>query len=478
MSITRRGMTGAALQLSAAFLLTASAQALAPAGVPCTDPISYCTSSVNSTGSGAVISWTGTASPADDNFYLVTTGGPAGQPLLYYYGAAQIAVPFGDGVRCVGAGGVGTFRLQVTALDGSGAASQKVDFSQAPAGGGGLGSWSPGDTWYCQAWYRDPAGGGAGFNLTDGLEVNVCAGSSAYGGTVLVPGGSFEMGRHVGGGFPYELPVHPVTLDAFYMDVYEVSHGKYADYLNTAYAQGRVTVSGGVVFQVGGAGEALCDTTGNPDYSYNHLTWNGSTFGVTAGKQDHPMVEVSWYGACAYANGRSRAEGLTPAYDETTWTCDFSADGFRLPTEAEWEYAARGGEHSPYYMYPWGNTLDGSKANYPGSGDPYESGSWPETTPVGYYDGNQTPPGVDMVNGYGLYDMAGNVWEWCNDWFSDTYYSSSPVNNPTGPGSGSQRVVRGGGWYLYLYLRSADRGNNYPMGRYSDKGFRLLAVRP
>ncbi len=482
MSITQRGIAGAALQLSAALLLTASAQALAPAGVPCTDPISYCTASVNSTGSGATIAWAGTASPAADDFYLVTSGGPADQPLLYYYGAAQVSMPFGDGVRCVGAGGVGTFRFQVTTLDGSGTASQKVDFGQAPAGGGGLGSWAPGDTWYCQGWYRDPAGGGAGFNLTDGLEVNVCAGGGPYSGTALVPGGSFEMGDHSGTGLASELPVHPVTLDAFYMDVFEVSNREYADYLNVAYAEGRVTVSSRVVYQVGGAGEALCDTTGNTVWS--RITWNGSTFGVTAGKQDHPMLMVSWYGACTYANGRSRAEGLTPAYDETTWACDFSADGFRLPTEAEWEYAARGGEHSPYYIYPWGDTIDGSKANYWASGDPYD-GTWsagwrnPETAPVGYYDGNQTPSGVDMANGYGLYDMAGNVWEWCNDWFSDTYYSSSPVNDPTGPGSGSYRAFRGGSWnFSPSLLRSAYRGGYGPMYRINEVGFRLLAVRP
>ncbi len=448
----------------------------------CTDPIPYCTSSVNSTGSGAAISWTGTASPVHDNFYLVTTGGPANQPLLYYYGAAQIATPFGNGVRCVGAGGLGTFRFQVTALDGSGAASQKVDFSQAPAGGGGLGSWSPGDTWYCQGWYRDPADGGAGFNLTDGLEVNVCAGDDPYGGSVLVPGGSFEMGRHVGSGASSELPVHPVTLDAFYMDVLEVSNQKYADFLNKAYTEGRIMVSSGVVYQVGGAGKALCDTRGASGYS--QIIWTGSMFGMLAFHRDLPMMHVSWYGACAYANGRSRDVGLTPAYDETTWACDFSADGFRLPTEAEWEYAARGGAHSPYYSYPWGDTIDGSKANYVNSNDGYE-GVWPEqaeTTPVGYYDGSQVPPGVDMANGYGLYDMAGNVAEWCHDWQSGNYYSSSPVNNPTGPagpGFFGNRVIRGGDWFSSSFLlRSANRGASNPMTTTIWLGFRLVAARP
>ncbi len=443
----------------------------------CSGQVNFCSTSPNSVGGGALISWTGTPSAADDNFHLVATGCPANQPLLFYYGGAQAAAPFGNGVRCVGGGGVGVFRFQPMQVSGTGVASMKVDFSQAPAGGGGAGMWSPGDTWYCQGWYRDPAAGGAAFNLTDGLEVRVCAGGGAYAGTVLVPGGSFAMGRHVGSGGSDELPVHTVTVFAFYMDVFEVSNQAYADYLNTAYAQGRVTLSSNVVYQVGGAGEALCDTVASSNYS--RITWNGTTFGVTAGKQDHPMVMVSWYGACAYANGRSRAAGLTPCYNETTWNCDFNADGFRLPTEAEWEYAARGGEHNPYYKYPWGDSIDGSKANYSQSGDPFETGAYPWTSPVGYYTGAQVPSGTDMANGYGLYDMAGNVREWCNDWYSGSYYSSSPGNNPTGPASGSTRVFRGGGWaYSPSYLRSANRGASIPTFRNYALGLRVLAVRP
>ena len=466
---------------SAALLALVGLAPLAVAGGECgrrscPGPVSYCSTSPNSVGPGAVISWTGTPSPSADNFHLVSTGCPPGQFLMYYYGGGQLAIPFGNGLRCVGNGGVGLFRFQPFLIDGTGTAIMKVDYHRPPAGiGGGLGQWVPGDTWYCQGWYRDPAGGGAQFNLTGGLQVQVCPDGTAHENMVLIPAGTFDMGDHWGGGDSDELPIHTVTLDAFYMDIDEVSSSEYADYLNTAHAQGRVTVSGGVVYQVSGVEEPLCDTHSyDPD---SRIHWNGSLFTVEGSKEEHPMLEVSWYGACAYANQLSRDHGLTPCYDETNWTCDFNADGYRLPTEAEWEYAARGGEHNPYYFYPWGDTVDGSKANFASSGDPYETGDFPWTTPAGYYDGNQTPAGVDMANGYGLYDMSGNVWEWCWDWYQDDYYSSSPPDNPTGPASGSYRVLRGGGWAGDpSYLRSAARVHGSPAPRSRNLGFRVVAV--
>ena len=296
---------------------------------------------------------------------------------------------------------------------------------------------------------------------------------------VLIPAGQFLMGDHHGDGFSDELPVHVVNLSAFYVNVYEVTSRQYADALNWAYGQGLIEdpdAHEGVVrgsWYVPEYEYEYCDTTASS--SGGRITWDGSTFGVAPGKEDHPMVKVSWWGAAAYANWRSAREGRTPSYDVVFWECDFDTDGYRLPTEAE--YAARGGEHGPYYRYPWGDAVEGSKANYSESGDLYETGPHPWTTPADYYNGHQTPAGSDMANGYGLYGMAGNVREFCNDWYDPAYYSSSPPDDPRGPASGEIRVLRGGSWDDYDgRMRCADRAGRHPDYRSSARdtcGFRL-----
>ncbi|GEM_PF-447710 len=172
--MTTTRVTIAGLALTALTASSSSAQ--------CPPPVNYCTTSPNSVGAGALISWSGTPSIEADDFNLVATGCPSNQFMIFYYGAGQAALPFGNGIGCVGDGGVGLFRFPVIQADGSGLAYMQVDYSTPPAGGGAgvPGVWSPGSTWYCQGWYRDPAGGGSLFNLTDGLVVQVCAGPPTF----------------------------------------------------------------------------------------------------------------------------------------------------------------------------------------------------------------------------------------------------------------------------------------------------------
>ena len=289
-----------------------------------------------------------------------------------------------------------------------------------------------------------------------------------------IPAGTFEMGDHHDS-FDGALPVHTVTLDSFYMSKYEITNQQYAEFLNSAYPA-QLKVVSGVVYAADDASNSYpyCDTS---IASYSQINFSDPDFSVnikdgTTDMSNHPMVEVGWYGCVAYCNWKSQQEGLESCYNLSTWDCDFSKNGFRLPTEAQWEYAARGGEHSPYYRYPWGDSIDGSMANYWISGDPYQTGAYPYTTPVGYYDGGQVPAGTDMANGYGLYDVAGNVYEWCNDWYGS--YSSSPETNPTGPASGNYRVLRGGYWNNGgSYCRVASRFYDLPVNRGSRSGFRV-----
>jgi len=144
-------------------------------GSGCADPTTYCLTSPNSAGSGALMSWSGTPSLAADDFHLIASALPPDQFLMFYYGAGQTQTVFGNGYRCVNAGGVGIFRFKPFKADMFGFAVMQVDYTQPPAGtGGGLGMWLPGDVWNAQAWYRDPAGGGAQFNLSDAVNLTVC----------------------------------------------------------------------------------------------------------------------------------------------------------------------------------------------------------------------------------------------------------------------------------------------------------------
>jgi formylglycine-generating enzyme required for sulfatase activity len=262
---------------------------------------------------------------------------------------------------------------------------------------------------------------------------------------VTVPDGTFAMGGTGGAGD--EGPVHSVTLSPFYMSAYEITYAQWVKVKNWAEANG---------------------------YTFNARGGKGSE--DYGGLQDdsHPVTEIEWYDAVLWCNALSEMEGRTPAYYtlaarsevyrsgrpdiENDWV-DWTADGYRLPTEAEWEYAGRAGT---FTEYSFGNSTTGSEANYWDSGDSYDNG----TTPVGNY----------TANPLGLYDMQGNVWEWCWDWYGP--YEAGPGSDPKGPVSGSDRVVRGGGWNGDPELmRSAGRSFFYADGDDYGIGFRPVRGR-
>jgi formylglycine-generating enzyme required for sulfatase activity len=239
--------------------------------------------------------------------------------------------------------------------------------------------------------------------------------------------------------------------------------------LQWAYDNGHVTAtSGSVTDNLDGSSVELVDLDG----SGSEIAFSGGVFvlanaGHGAANGDHPVKEISWYGAVAYCDWLSMIDGLPRAYDHSTWECNggnpYGATGYRLPTDAEWEYAA---QYNDERIYPWGSEVpDCSRANHYwwiwGCGV-----FW--TSPVGSY------PGGPEILGELLYDMAGNVWEWCNDRHTCSLGTVS-ATNPAGPSSGAYRVIRGGGWFVgvdYL-LRCANRNYDSP----SYPGSRALGFR-
>jgi formylglycine-generating enzyme required for sulfatase activity len=304
---------------------------------------------------------------------------------------------------------------------------------------------------------------------------------AAIGTEVHLSGGEYEMGDHFGFVDPNhpsdELPLHNVKINSFYISNTETTNQQFLEYLNSSFSQGKIEVRNKIVYKAG-TDEIYYYT--NQFESFYSIGFEGNRFSIVDLRANHPVVGVMWSGAVAYCNWLSIQNGLEECYNLTTWECNFTKNGYRLPTEAEWEYAARGGQTAPYFNYPWGNDQDVTKANWPDSGDPYETGSYPHTTPVMFYDGTlklkseynwpgsassyQTSNGA---NAFGLYDMAGNVWEFVNDWYGQNYYSLSPGDNPKGPASGfimpdgkAYRGMRGGNWYNGYSTTSVNDGHS------------------
>lgn len=274
-------------------------------------------------------------------------------------------------------------------------------------------------------------------------KVYASDGPALAGEMVFIPAGNFIMGTL--GGPSNEQPQHTVYLDAYYIDKFEVTNAEYQLFID----------GGGYTTQAFWSSAGWTWKTGNgvaePAY------WGNDSYRSGSGWPSFPVIGISWYEAEAYAN--------------------FA--GKRLPTEAEWEKAARGTDAR---LYPWGATIDASRANYAGSGDPYESGS-AQITPVGFYDGRLFPNPVfqttDSPSPYGCYDVAGNAWEWIKDWYSDAYYSGSPSSNPQGPISGTSRGLRGGSWSTdTTNMRCAIRYCYTPTNRAHNYGFRCTKTAP
>jgi serine/threonine-protein kinase len=289
-----------------------------------------------------------------------------------------------------------------------------------------------------------PTGLDSTIRVADGMEM------------VLVPEGSFEMGS---GGFgwirlsgprlhlfPDERPGHKVLLDTFWIDRTEVTVGMFRAFVaDSGYVSTAERDGWGKPWRDGPKDDEWPKLPGT---DWRHPGGPGSTTSA-----DHPVVQVSWEDATAYC----------------AWA------GGSLPSEAQWEKAARGTDGR---RFPWGNSFDGMKLNACGAECPVErwrdSGhddGHPRTSPVGSFPAGASP--------YGAQDMAGNVWEWVADWYSAGYDGDAPSRNPRGPSTGTLRAMRGGAWYdgeAEAWATCTVRHQNPPWDRYEDVGFRCMVA--
>ena len=264
-----------------------------------------------------------------------------------------------------------------------------------------------------------------------------------------VPAGTYNMGWDFTGA-SYSEPVHSVTLSFFSISKYEITNAEIVEVFNWAGKNNKFeTVTSSTVTNKGDSQELL-----DLDAVSHHVTYNepGGVFSVTTGLgtdgsrgsvdlSDYPIFLISWYGAASFCNYLSEWEGLTPCYNLSDWSCDFDADGYRLPTEAEWEYAARYRDGTDFEDGDWFSSgPDGRQADIL-SWNSSNADTVPHCNINTGVRGTHKV-GIKSPNFLGIYDMTGNVSEWCNDF--DDYYSPDPAADPEGPSSGSWRIYRGG----------------------------------
>ncbi len=269
---------------------------------------------------------------------------------------------------------------------------------------------------------------------------------------IFVEGDTFKMGRDKkdiikGKEFEDELPQHKVSLNSFYIGKYEVTVKQYKEYIKDNNKKDMPSPPDSAWFAEHQETKIYYPSTLG---TYKWWGW----------KDKHPMQKVSWYDAVKYCNWLSEKNGLQKCYtiDGENTKCDFSKNGYRLPTEAEWEFAARGGNESKNYIYAGSDNI--------------KDVAWYDITTslARPYD-----VGTKAPNELGIYDMSGNVWEWCNDFYAANYYKYSPKENPKGAAPTIYRVLRGGSWHYRAALaRIADRDGPKPGFTNFNYGFRIV----
>ncbi len=260
-----------------------------------------------------------------------------------------------------------------------------------------------------------------------------------------VPSGRFTMGAPSGMGWDCSHPPHLVQVDEFDIDAHEVTNQQFAGFLNKAYLSGKVTIADGVVLDAGDVTHVICRL--QQDKMFSQLTFNGNVFRAVSGREHFPVIYVSWYGANMYAEVQNK----------------------RLPTEAEWEKAA-GASFDGTFLYGHSkNEFSPKEINCENSQDMFEKGRLPWTTPVGYYSA-QSPAGC--------FDMSGNVWEWCADFFEYHYYKwemPNGWNNPKGAEQGTLKSIRGGAWNTeFPFTATYFRLGVHPNSTLINLGFRCV----